>query len=349
MASMDEQNLSPEEETTTDELAETTPDDAAPLDDTASNLETNFSADDQTPPQEDFTLDDSMQDEFTPLPEDDINEDTTAPLAGGAAEMDALSAADTPLADDSLADVPTTAADDLPLPDAEETSDDLLAGFDAPPTEPPAGDSPLAPPSKRGGNGKMIILIVITLVLFAALVGSIWFFFLREPEGTEPTPTPAEIPTPIVSPEVTDTHLECRFGLCVEVPGVGEDLCASSFDCEQPDTSPSPADTSPTPADGTPTPADGTPTPTSTSPTPEEPSPTPDEETTPTPTSGMKASPTPVPPTATPTPTRVPTPTPTPLTETLPESGTTELTLIFGAVFLALIGTGWFLLQRNEE
>ncbi|MCA9391647.1 hypothetical protein KC614_00390, partial [candidate division WWE3 bacterium] len=82
--------------------------------------------------------------------------------------------------------------------------------------------SPLvAPANGQNNNVKIIVLVLLTIVLLGVLAGTIWYFFLRDTggEGPSTTPTPTQIPQPTSS---QDTHLECRFGLCVEVPGPGD-------------------------------------------------------------------------------------------------------------------------------
>ncbi len=223
-----------------------------------------------------------------------------------------------------------------PEPNVEE-ADNLNVGGGTPAEY---TDSPLAPPpSHPGGSKKMIALIAITLVLFVVLLASIWYFFLRntgKPQGPEPTPTIQQQ----ITPQETETHLECRFGLCVETPNVdGEDnsnQCSSSFDCEQ---APSEPTATPTPGESISPTAGATIIP--------NPSGSPQVSNTPVPT--MTTTPTPSPAlTSTPTPTNIPTPTPTPLTSTLPESGSTETTvMLFSLMSIFLIGGGYLAFAKK--
>ncbi len=233
---------------------------------------------------------------------------------------------DTTLNDDSFTEEPT---DDEMLAGLEPEG---LADLEAPT---PPDDTPLqanvgGTPGGHGSN-RLPLLLGLTGVLLVILIGAVWFFFLRStptpseplpPEGPPPGeegPPPATTEVPDVTEAPADTHLECRFGLCVEVPGPGDNLCSSSFDCEQA--------TSPT---TTPTTTESTPTPTAIG----------GPESTPTPT----LTPTPTP---TPSPQLTASPTPTPLASELPESGTTEVTLLFTLLALASLSTGWVVIRRT--
>lgn len=235
---------------------------------------------------------------------------------------------------------------EMPVNDTA-TDEDVMQEFSTPEDNgvTPLDPSPLSPPEKPSGKHTAIIpLVIITLLLFALLLGSIWFFFLRgDGEGPQPTPTPSRTPTAIPTQGSTDTHLECRFGLCVEVPGAGEDKCSSSFDCEQatlsptvppittPSIAPTVAPTSVTPA-ATITATPPTATPTTTAPTGI------------TPTTNPTTLPS-APPTLRPT--TPPTPSPTPIAGSLPDSGTAEMTLLFSGLFVLALGAGFVLLRKQ--
>ena len=249
---------------------------------------------------------------------------------------------ETPLPDYQSMDDPTPLADqyapatEIPVDD-NATAENVMQEFNTSDNGNVASldPSPLSPPEKPAGKHTAIIpLVIITILLFALLLGSIWFFFLRgEDEGPQPTPTPGRTPTAIPTQGTTDTHLECRFGLCVEVPGTGEDICSSSFDCEQATLSPTTAPiTTPSTA---PTTAPLTATPTAAAPT---------GTISPTPAVRPSTSPTTNPTTQ---PTTLPTPSPTPIANTLPDSGTTEMTLLFSGLFLLALGAGFALLRKH--
>ena len=204
-----------------------------------------------------------------------------------------------------------------PEPDHVPNSDLMNASSTATPPLPPKRDT------------RLPILLVITGLLLLALGGAVWFFFLR---GDNETATPT--PTPTASQAITptkgasagnasgETHLECRFGLCVEVPGPGVNACSSSFDCS------STGSTSPTPtqvASAATVAPSATPTKTAV---------------------GAPVATTAPTGTRTPTPTR--TVTPTPLATQLPESGTTETTMIFLFLIIALLGSGITLAYRKN-
>lgn len=229
--------------------------------------------------------------------------------------------------EDTTPDQPEYETADLPKDGKEETANDL----DEQPL--PTEEITAVPPAES--SNRIRFLLGITGVLILILIGTIWYFFLRPTREVTPPATPTSTPTPLsiaaTSPTPSSkTHLECKFGLCVEVPGAGEDLCSSSFDCEQasiPTSQPSP-----TPATESPTPS-----PTTTLGGPET---TPEVTTTPTPT----VTPTPSPPILT----NTPTPSPTPLADQLPESGTTELTFFTTILSSLILGSGWYLLRKEE-
>ncbi len=244
----------------------------------------------------------------------------------------------------------TTSVDENP----EAITADGTYSEDLPYTQPldtSVEDSSLTPPKNgNGANPKLFILIGITALLFIILIGAIWFFFLRD-KGTTPTPTPT--PTATIKPTTIpgqptsapgSMHLECRFGLCVEIPGEGADTCATSFDCEQaplvPTDTPIPTITS---GSGIPTVAVPT---NSVSPTVKPTTLTPTITTKPTITTTI--SPT-IQPTTIPTVTMKPsnTPSPTPLTDSLPISGTTNTTIMIGFFFILLVGAGVVVLRKT--
>lgn len=262
------------------------------------------------------TLDDSLVDLEQGFPEpSDSLEESVEPTAEPT--------------DDRLGETPA-APDDGALDD-----ENLLDGFE-PDDSAGGGDTgsslnaAAVVGGSAGGNRRTLILIGLAAVLLITLIGAAWFFFLRPTTSTSKPPTndepipPADAPLTSPTPIATETHLECRFGLCVEVPGAGDNLCSSSFDCEQAATTPTPAltgtiNTTTTPNPTTPTPTTGVGAPLATA----------------TPTVAPTSAPTP-----TLAPTSIPTTTPTPLVSQLPESGTTENTIMFALLTLGLIGMG---------
>jgi len=160
--------------------------------------------------------------------------------------------------------------------------------------------------------------------------------------GSESTTTIPGQPTIVPG----SMHLECRFGLCVEIPGEGADTCSTSFDCEQaplvPTDTPIPTITS-----GTTSPTVAAPT-NSISPTVKPTTLTPTITVLPTVTGII--SPT-IQPTSNPTPTVTikpsSTPSPTPLTDSLPISGTTDTTVLVGFFFILLVGAGIVVLRKT--
>jgi len=142
------------------------------------------------------------------------------------------------------------------------------------------------------------------------------------------------------SPEESVCSWSGRIESCGGVqfccPKAGGTWTKNMTACTTPTPTPTPTPTlTPTP---TPTPTPSitlTPTPTPTA------TPTPTKTPTPTPTATPTPTKTPTPtPSATPTPTKTPTPTPQVVSETLPESGSTETTLflIVGSLFLISLG-----------
>lgn len=240
-----------------------------------------------------------------------------------------------------------TQDDSFAAPADMQTPDDLTESPPVPETgtegesSPPEPDMPEDPLiSPKSGNRRIGILLGITVFLLLALGGTVWYFFLR-PQPTapsaRPTPTPTRTAIAVTSPTPatqSETHLECRFGLCVEVPGPGEDLCQSSFDCEQEAVTPSGPTQAPT-ATAAPEPTqEATAIPTQTDVGAPEPTNTP----TPSPTT-----------TPSPVPTTIPTSTltPTPIVSQLPDSGTASTTFAFTLLTLLTLGAGWTLTTRR--
>lgn len=235
---------------------------------------------------------------------------------------------------------------DEPVPGDEVASDELNGGGEEPPSMTPES---LSAGGSGGSGGRLRFLLLSTGLLFVALAGAVWFFFIRDTDqpggiANQPTatPRPQSQTTPSASPTPSgsqgETHLECRFGLCVEVPGPGQNFCSSSFDCEEGSITPTPT-AADSPEDG------GTPSPTS-------------SQSTPTPTAALgapQATSTPAP-TMTPRPTATPritasasTPTPTPLATQLPESGAMESTLLLGSLSFLMMGYGAYVVRRKEN
>ncbi|PIZ48294.1 hypothetical protein COY32_00185 [candidate division WWE3 bacterium CG_4_10_14_0_2_um_filter_41_14] len=202
--------------------------------------------------------------------------------------------------------------------------------------------TPASPENKNDNNKRNIIaLVVITGILLIILAVTVWWFFLRDgSSSTTPTPTPTpsiQAVNPTATPG-TQTHLECRFGLCVEVPGAGENVCSSSFDCEQ-----NGSQLTPTPTTGEATPlvtvlptATAVPTVTTT---------------TITPTAQTTVQPTVTPTravTTTPQTTSTTTATPTPLASQLPESGTVSTTIFVSLLSLLFMSAGFVALRKQD-
>jgi len=311
-------------------------------------------------PEEPFVADASINasgesDELPPLDSTGNVEMTPEPLTGESSDfVSPETVGDESTQTDQkeeLAELPPLEAEPQPL-DSESISGDVepqqLEELPAETDSRGAGDGAVPPVmdvadgdgGKKEGRGRIIALVLIVILLLVALIGVYWWFFLRDGVGTTsptptPTPTVAMDATPTPAGDITsgESHLECRFGLCVEVPGPGANVCSSSFDCE----------------------ADSTLTPTVTPETPEpttvEPTVTPEGDTSPTPTTTNIGTPDPTntpTPTRVPTPTYTPTPTATPLLTELPESGTTSTTLLILLSLIVAGGLGFFLMRKSQ-
>lgn len=314
-------------------------------------------------PAEDLTSYDAtdatsdMETDMTTTPEDVVEEQ---PMYDDAAPEE-VSYESTDLPDTSMEDLSTdpievpmesaAPVDEVSGPEAYEggdstNPDDILTefglqddqGVPASTLAASDGSALVAPANGGSGNNKKIFaLLALTILLLGVLAVTVWYFFLRDngTSGPSATPTPTSIPQPTTA---SDTHLECRFGLCVEVPGPGDNLCASSFDCEQATITPSVGPTSnPTTipvASGTPAEASPTPPAIATA--------------TPEPTTALPTVVPTVAPTSTPTPTTISTPTPTPLADSLPTSGTSDNTLMLAFLLAASTASGFLLLRKKH-
>ncbi|NCS32427.1 hypothetical protein GW793_02950 [bacterium] len=292
----------------------------------AEDTSTNTISSDLTP-KPDKTISDQEVDDLLAELDDEATETTT--------EVPTDSSFDTEMPLDTDSEIGLKDPDLSSFDPDEDLTNTELPDEDTPVDTPVPEDIPAPPQPDSSGTGtsnkkNIIILTAITAILLLILGGAIWWFFLRDSSQTTPTPTP----TPSIAVNPTDeptaqTHLECRFGLCVEVPGAGNNFCSSSFDCEQ-----GGAQLTATPTSGAPTPGPtGASTPTA----------APTTEPTSAPTATGTLAPTKVPTaTSTPTPTSAEssTVTPTPLAASLPESGTVETTLFVTFLSILFMATG---------